>query len=41
VLNDVVAVQTDEENVRHVNDAVSRALNALLQDEQLSACLAE
>ena len=38
---DVMAVQTDEENIRYVNDAVSRALNALLQDEQLSACLAE
>ncbi len=41
VQDDVMAVQTDEENIRYVNDAVSRALNALLQDEQLSACLAE
>ncbi len=41
VQDDIMAVQTDEENIRYVNDAVSRALNALLQDHQLSACLAE
>jgi uncharacterized lipoprotein len=37
----VQVVQTDEANNRYVNAALSKALNALLQDRQLSACLAE
>ena len=37
----VRGVQTDSENDRFVNVALSKAINALLQDRQLTGCLAE
>lgn len=37
----IQVVQSDEANNRYVNQAVSRAINALLQDQRLTSCLAQ
>jgi uncharacterized lipoprotein len=37
----VQVVQGEDANTRYVNNALSKALNSLLQDRQLSTCLAE